>query len=162
VSGHTDNEIVIDADIEFVWTMTNDLPSWPDLFTEYASIEILERGENRFLFRLTMYPDEQGNTWSWVSERTLDPEEHRVRAHRVETGPFEYMNIEWTYEPTVTASGTGTRMRWVQDFQMKPTAPADDAWMTDNLNRKSPIQMAVIRDKVEAAAHASVAAGVSR
>ena len=36
--GHTDNSIFIDADIDHVWRMTNDLPSWPDLFTEYAEV----------------------------------------------------------------------------------------------------------------------------
>ncbi len=40
-AGHTDNSIYIDADIDHVWRMTNDLPSWPDLFTEYAEVEIL-------------------------------------------------------------------------------------------------------------------------
>ena len=46
-----------------------------------------------------------------------------MRAHRVETGPFEYMHIHWRYaeEPG------GTRMTWVQDFAMQPTAPVDDA-----------------------------------
>ena len=31
--GHTDNSIFIDADIDHVWRMTNDLTTWPDLFT---------------------------------------------------------------------------------------------------------------------------------
>ncbi|MGF7236970.1 MAG: SRPBCC family protein [Frankia sp.] len=157
MSGHTENEIVIDADIDFVWAMTNDLASWPNLFTEYAAVEILEQGENRFLFRLTMHPDEQGQVWTWVSERILDPSTYQVAAHRVETGPFEYMNIAWSYETVPTATGTGTRMRWTQDFHMKPTAPADDEWMTGNLNKNSPIQMAAIRDKVEVAARATAA-----
>ncbi len=157
MSGHTENEIVIDADLDLVWQMTNDLAHWTELFTEYASVEIIEQSENRFLFRLTMYPDEQGQVWSWVSERTLDPTNHRVAAHRVETGPFEYMNIAWSYEKVPTATGTGTLMRWVQDFHMKPTAPADDEWMTGNLNKNSPVQMAAIRDKVEMAARAASA-----
>ena len=40
-------------------------------------------------------------------------------------------------------------MRWTQDFAMKPDAPVDDAWMTDNINRNSVIQMELIRDKIE-------------
>lgn len=150
MSGHTENSVLIDAPIDLVWKMTNDLEAWPDLFTEYASVDILESSETRFLFRLTMHPDENGQVWSWVSERTLDPEKYHVRAHRVETGPFEYMNIEWTYE----AEGSGTRMRWVQDFQMKAAAPVDDEWMTNNINKNSPRQMASIRGKVEKIAQA--------
>ncbi|SNQ45978.1 putative polyketide cyclase [Frankia canadensis] len=148
MSGHTDNSIFIDADIDTVWSITNDLPSWPDLFTEYASVEILEATGNTFKFRLTMRPDENGTAWSWVSERTLDPVAHEVRAYRIETGPFEYMHIHWTY----AAEATGTRMRWVQDFHMRPAAPLDDAGMTARINTNTAREMAVIRDKVERAA----------
>jgi len=40
-------------------------------------------------------------------------------------------------------------MRWLQDFAMKPTAPVDDAGMTDHINRNSVIQMERIREQVE-------------
>jgi aromatase len=32
---------------------------------------------------------------------------------------------------------------------MKPDAPVDDEWMTANINRNSPIQMDLIRNKIE-------------
>jgi aromatase len=41
-------------------------------------------------------------------------------------------------------------MRWVQEFEMRPDAPVDDAVMADNLNANSPVQMAVIKAKLEA------------
>ena len=149
--GHTDNSILIDADIDHVWRMTNDLESWPDLFTEYSEVEILAQNGPTYRFRLKMHPDESGRVWSWVSERTLDEAAHEVVARRVEPGPFEFMNIRWTYTP----EGNGTRMRWVQDFQMRPEAPIDTAGMTRRIDANSKIQMAVIRDKVEAAARAT-------
>jgi len=142
---HTDNSIVIDAPLDLVWDVTNDVASWPDLFTEYAKAEILDRTDDKVRFRLTMHPDENGKVWSWVSERTADPATRTVRAHRVETGPFEYMNIHWSYE---VVDG-GTQMRWVQDFQMKPGAPLNDAQMADRINKNSPIQMATIKEKIE-------------
>ena len=152
--GHTDNSIVIDADLDHVWRMTNDLSSWPDLFTEYAEVEILAETETetgtRFRFRLKMHPDESGRVWSWVSERTLDEANHEVVARRLEPGPFEFMNIRWSY----SAEGTGTRMRWVQDFRMRPEAPIDTAGMTRRIDANSKVQMAIIRDKVQAAARA--------
>ena len=55
--------------------MTNDVESWPELFTEYASAEILDREGDTVRFRLTMHPDENGKVWSWVSERTRRPGE---------------------------------------------------------------------------------------
>ncbi|WP_030420983.1 SRPBCC family protein [Streptomyces sp. NRRL F-5065] len=148
MAGHTDNEITIAAPMDLVWDMTNDVDNWPRLFSEYASVDVLERDGNRVTFRLTMHPDDQGRVWSWVSERTADPAARTVRAHRVETGPFQYMNIVWEYAETAE----GTRMRWMQDFAMKPDAPVDDAGMTDNINRNSRTQMALIRDRIEQAA----------
>lgn len=148
MAAHTENEITIGAPLDLVWEMTNDVANWPQLFTEYATAEILERQGNTVRFRLTMHPDEHGKVWSWVSERTTDPATHTVKAHRVETGPFEYMNIQWFYEP----AGGGTKMTWVQDFQMKPGAPVDDEGMAARINRNSPIQMQAIKEKVEARA----------
>jgi aromatase len=145
LAGHTDNAIVIDAPIELTWKLTNDVASWPELFTEYASAEILHVDGDTVRFRLTMHPDEQGRVWSWVSERTTDASTWTVRAKRVEPGPFEFMHILWTYEPVAG----GTRMRWVQDFAMRPDAPLDDEAMTRRINENSKIQMAIIKDKVE-------------
>ena len=42
MAGHTDNSIVINAPLQLVWDMTNDVESWPWLFTEYDSVAILE------------------------------------------------------------------------------------------------------------------------
>jgi aromatase len=98
MSGHTQNSIVIEADPDLVWTLTNDVETWPSLFTEYASTEVLERDGDTIRFRLTMHPDESGRVWSWVSERTMFPAERRVIARRIEPGPFEYMDIQWTYQ----------------------------------------------------------------
>ncbi|WP_030204357.1 SRPBCC family protein [Streptomyces sp. NRRL S-87] len=148
MSGHTENEIVIAAPLDLVWDTTNDIENWPDLFSEYASVEVLSREGATTTFRLTMHPDENGTVWSWVSARTTDEAARTVRAHRVETGPFAHMNIRWEYAETPD----GTLMKWTQDFAMKPDAPVDDAWMTGNINRNSRVQMALIRDKIEQAA----------
>ncbi|WP_316525440.1 SRPBCC family protein [Kitasatospora brasiliensis] len=143
--GHTDNEIVITAPLDLVWEMTNDLENWPQLFSEYASVDVLEREGERVQFRLTMHPDENGQVWSWVSERTTDRDSLSVRARRVEPGPFEFMEIRWEYAQVPA----GTKMRWIQDFAMKPTAPVDDEGMTSHINRNSQVQMQLIREKVE-------------
>ncbi|MFG2503277.1 SRPBCC family protein [Streptomyces sp. NPDC048441] len=149
MAGHTDNAIVIDAPLDVVWEMTNDVPNWPDLFSEYASAEVLEQDGDTVVFRLTMHPDDDGNVWSWVSKRTSDAKTRTVNAERVETGPFDFMKIYWEYteEP-----GGAVRMRWVQDFHMKPAAPVDDEGMTAHLNRNTLVQMALIKEKVESAA----------
>ncbi|RBQ19771.1 cyclase [Spongiactinospora rosea] len=143
--GHTDNTVDIDAPIAFVWRHTNDVRGWTDLFTEYAKVEVLSEEANAVTFRLTMHPDEEGRQWSWVSYREWDLDTYTVRARRVETGPFEFMNITWTYE---ALEADRTRMRWIQDFHMKPGAPVDTAGMTEHINRNSRIQMDLIAERV--------------
>jgi aromatase len=145
VSGHTDNSVFIKAPLDLVWDMTNDVESWTDLFTEYAAAEIIHRDGGTVRFRLSMHPDERGAVWSWVSERTADRKALRVSARRVEPGPFEYMNIEWTYAEELG----GTWMRWVQDFRMRPDAPVSTAAMTERINTNTPVQMKVIKEQVE-------------
>lgn len=147
MAGHTDCVVVINAPLRHVWDATNEVADWPRLFTEYASAEILERSSDYVKFRLTTHP-EDGKSWSWVSERRLDPATHTVRSRRVETGPFEHMDIRWEYreiEPDVV------EMRWIQDFHMKPDAPVDDEGMAARITRNTPIQMANIKAILEAA-----------
>jgi aromatase len=150
MAAHTDNEVVINAPLDVVWERMNDVESWPELFSEYAKAEILEREGNTVRFRLTTHPDPEydGQIWTWVSERTVEPDSHSVKAHRIETGPFDHMNIEWYFEPT----DDGTKMRWVQDFSMKPEAPADDEQAQEYINRNTREQMEVIKERLEAAA----------
>src|SRR3954454_21357896 len=95
--GHTDNSVFIDADIDHVWHMTNDLPTWPDLFTENSEVEGLEQSGSTFRFRLTRRPDENGRVWSWVSERTLDEAAREVVARRVGAPPVEVMGTPGAY-----------------------------------------------------------------
>lgn len=149
----TESSTVISAPMDLVWDMTNDVASWPHLFSEYAAAEIIARDGNTVRFRLTMHPDDNGKVWSWVSERVMDPRAHTVHAYRVETGPFEFMDIDWTYRET---SG-GVEMCWVQNFHMKPDAPVDDAAMAEMITRNSAVQMERIKTIVEDAVRTTVA-----
>jgi aromatase len=147
MSAHTDNEVLVNAPLDLVWDRMMDIESWPGLFTEYAKAEVIEQDGDRVQFRLTTHPDPdyEGQVWSWVSERVADPETHTSKSRRIETGPFEYMNIEWYFEE---ADG-GTRMRWVQDFSMKPSAPANDEQAEQYMNKNTKTQMAAIKERLE-------------
>jgi quercetin dioxygenase-like cupin family protein/ribosome-associated toxin RatA of RatAB toxin-antitoxin module len=152
MTGHTDNEIRIDAPLDFVWRVTNEVRDWPRLFTEYASVEVIEEEPGRIVFRLTTHPDEDGNVYSWVSERCPDPATHTVQSRRIETGPFEYMRLRWTYTAEPDPGTACTRLRWIQDFAVKPTAPADDAGFEDYLNRNTAVQLKAIKAHVRSIA----------
>lgn len=139
-------EIVIDAPRPFVYERTNDLSIWPEMFTEYSAVEVLERDKEGFLFRLTTKPDEEGKVWSWVSRRRLIPDEWRIEAHRVEPlRPFSEMRIRWGYEETES----GTRLRWEQDFTVHPEAPFDEAAAEQYITEGSRVQMAAIKRYLE-------------
>ncbi|SEM92621.1 SRPBCC family protein [Nonomuraea pusilla] len=148
MSAHTDNAITIDAPMDLVWDLTNDIESWPKLFSEYSAAEILHRTDNVVRFRLSMHPDENGVVWSWVSERIADPVTRTTRSQRIEPGPFKYMFLFWEYLQT----DEGVLLRWVQDFEMKPGLPVDDAGMADRINANSAVQLKLIKEAVEAAA----------
>ncbi|MFG2194372.1 SRPBCC family protein [Streptomyces sp. NPDC048639] len=151
----TDNAIVIDAPMDLVWDMTNDVESWPQLFSEYAKAEILGRKGATLTFRLTLHPDENGAVWDWVSERTPDPVTRTVRARRIETGPFEFMNLLWTYTPT----DAGVEMRWRQEFAVRSGLPFGDKEMAERLNTNTRREMARIKGLVEKAAAEQQAVG---
>lgn len=148
---HTDNSVYIEAPMELVWERTNDIASWPELFDEYAEATVLERNGDTVTFRLALTPDADGRVWSWVSQRLMDTATRTTRSHRVETGPFKYMSIFWEYVP----DGVGVRMRWVQDFEMKSTAPLGDAAMAERINRNTRHQQARIKRLLEEAVNSA-------
>jgi aromatase len=145
MSGHTDNEIVIDAPVDVVWKEANDLKQWPVLFAEeYDRVDVLDEADGRVTFRITTKPQENGRQYSWVSERVPDAERHQVIARRIETGPFLYMHIVHAFteaeaeaEAEAAANNQATRVRWVQDFEMRPGAPFTDEQMTARINNGS-------------------------
>ena len=149
MAAHTDNDVVINAPRQYVWDRMMDIEGWPELFSEYAKAEVIEQDGNYVKFRLTTHPDPEydNQVWSWVSERTADPSTFSSKSKRIETGPFVHMDIQWFFEE---AEG-GTRMRWVQDFSMKPEAPADDETAQDYMNRNTKTQMQVIKERLEKA-----------
>jgi len=144
--GHTDNCVTISAPREFVFELTNQLELWTEMFTEYASVEILSRDEREFVFRLTTHPGLDGQVRSWTSWRRLFPSEGRIEAARIEPAfPFTSMRLCWDYE----VQGAGTVLRWVQDFVVAPQAPFSELEAESYLNHHSRVQMQAVKCFVE-------------
>lgn len=150
----TENRTFVRAPIDYVWETTNDLRLWPQLFTEYESVEVLDDGPP-VRFRLTTRPDADQRTWTWESERRPDRSTWTVVARRRETGPFEHMDIRWDFRP----HADGTIMRWRQDFAMKHDAPFSDGEMLERLNATSAEQMVAVGRSVEDRYHGGVGPG---
>jgi aromatase len=145
--GYIRNAVLIHAAVEDVFKLTNNVRAWPDLFTEYASSEVLEETEDSVTFQLTTHPDESGTQWSWVSTRWPNADRRSTYSKRnPSSGPFKQMEIRWWYD---SIGATDTVMTWEQEFIMKPEAPFTEQDATDHLNRQTKIQQQVIKERVE-------------
>lgn len=145
--GYIRNAVHIHAPIEDVFRLTNNVRMWPELFTEYASCEVLEETEDSVTFQLTTNPDESGTQWSWVSTRWTNAERKSTYSKRnPEAGPFKQMTLRWWYDSLGEAD---TIMTWEQEFSMKPEAPFSDEHATQHLNTTTRIQQKIIKERVE-------------
>lgn len=145
--GYIRNAVLISAPVEDVFRLTNNVRIWPELFSEYASSEVLEETENSVTFRLTTHPDESGTQWSWIATRWTDAERRSTRSQRdPSSGPFQKMTIRWWYD---AIGENATVMTWEQEFTMKPGAPFSDEHATNHLNKQTKIQQSVIKERVE-------------
>lgn len=145
--GYIRNAILIDAPVEEVFLITNNVRIWPDLFTEYESSEVIEESEESVTFHLTTRVDEDGNQWDWIAKRDTNKAHRSTYSERQpSSGPFARMVIRWWYDKVNTNQ---TVMTWEQEFTLKPGAPVKEEQATAYLNHQTAIQQAVIKEKVE-------------
>lgn len=145
---YTENTIVILRDFDTVFDLTNTIELWPQLFTEYASAEVLEHDGDTILFRLTTYPEEQRPAFSWVSRRQIDKAHGLATAERLDpTFPFAYMHIRWLYE--ALPLNVGVVMTWIQEFEPHPNVPRTGPEMEAYINNNTRAQMREIKRKIE-------------
>ncbi len=145
--GYIRNAIAIEAPVDEVFRLTNDVRTWPALFTEYLSSEIIEESPGDVTFRLTTHPDENGQSWSWIARRQTNFERKSTYSEREpSSGPFARMEIRWWYD---SLGPTTALMTWEQEFTIKPDAPISEQEATDYLNKQTRIQQRVIKERVE-------------
>lgn len=103
-----------------VFTFSNDIPRWTELYTNMAAAKVLSfEREGRFAritFELTN--KEEGRTWqAW---RILDYKERIAMSRRdAPAFPYVFHHLTWRFEPAVG----GTLMIWTDDFEMDPESP---------------------------------------
>lgn len=145
--GYIRNAVLIKAPVADVFRITNNVRTWPTLFSEYESSEVLEETDHVVTFRLTTRMDENGQQWSWIAQRETNEEQRSTYSERMpSSGPFERMIIRWWYDPVETSS---TVMTWEQEFTMKADAPVTEEQATAYLNRQTHIQQDLIKSRVE-------------
>jgi len=145
--GYIRNTVRIQAPIDDVFRLTNNIRTWPDLFTEYAEAEVIEESKDSVTFRLTTHPDETGIQWSWVATRKTDPVRRSTYSEREPSdGPFKRMIIRWWYDSLGEAD---TLMTWEQEFLMKPETSFTEEEAIQYLNKQTHIQQQVIKERIE-------------
>jgi aromatase len=145
--GYIRNVVTIEAPVDEVLRLTNDVRTWPELFTEYQSSEVIEEVPGDVTFRLTTHPDAQGQVWSWIARRQTNFERKSTYSERQpSSGPFAKMEIRWWYD---SLGPTTTLMTWEQEFTMKPEAPVSVQEATTYLNTQTKVQQQVIKERVE-------------
>lgn len=155
--GYIRNAIVIEAPVDEVFCLTNDVRTWPNLFTEYESSEVIEETRGDVTFRLTTHPDENGQSWSWIAHRQTNFERKSTYSEREpSSGPFAKMQIRWWYD---SLGPTTSLMTWEQEFTIKAGAPVSDQEAIDYLNKQTKIQQQVIKERLERMVRSSIARG---
>jgi aromatase len=145
--GYIRNAVLIEAPLEEVFKLTNNVRTWPTLFSEYQSSEVIEESGSSVTFRLTTHVDENGQQWSWIAQRNTNKERRSTYSERMpSSGPFQRMEIRWWYD---AAGENRTVMTWEQEFTMNPEAPVTEEQATAYLNKQSKIQQSVIKERVE-------------
>lgn len=146
MAGYTNNFIVINAPIDFVFDVTNDVANWPNLFTEYESAEVIEKTQEKIVFRLTTKPNEEGRVYSWQAVRRIDHDNYQTFSVRQDAFPFSYMKIHWTYDPL---DDHVTEMTWIQEFDMDPNSDVTAEQAENYINSNTVVQMKIIKEKIE-------------
>jgi len=143
---HTVNSIIINAPYDKVFDLSNDISRWKEYFNEYTESEVLEKKENRLVFKLT---HQNGN--SWQSYRLLFKDDMFAYASRVEPMfPFEYMKIIWLYREVEG----GIEMTWIQDFKMDSKAKYNDEQVEEIINKHSKENLQRFKEIIEKEANA--------
>ncbi|MCP4653398.1 MAG: polyketide cyclase [Candidatus Omnitrophica bacterium] len=138
---HTANSIVINATYDKVFDMSNDISLWKEFFTEYTESDVVEKKDNKIVFKLT---HQNGN--SWQSYRLLFKEDKFAYASRMDPMfPFEYMKIVWLYREVEG----GIEMTWIQDFKMDKGAKFNDDQVQDLINKHSKSNLLRFKEIIE-------------
>jgi aromatase len=144
--GHTCNSIIINAPYDLIFNISNDIPRWTELFgDEYKKAEIVEKKDNKIIFRLTDDEDK-----SWISWRLLFKDKFFTYSERHDPKfPFKYMKIVWLY----TQKPEGIELAWIQYFEMDDKAKFNDEQVEGFINKHSKDNLKIFKNVIEKAAN---------
>jgi uncharacterized membrane protein len=93
---HTENAIVIRADIDAIYRLAAAVEDWPSLLPHYRWVRVLRPGEAVRLVEMAAHRD--GFPVWWQAEQWRDPATPRIRFRHVR-GVTTGMEVEWRFTP---------------------------------------------------------------
>lgn len=106
----TSNRIRIRADIDDVYRVAADVLEWPRLLSHYRWVRVVDGDASDRRCAVEMAASRDGFPCSWRAERTLHPEEYRIRYRHTRSTWTRGMDVWWilrtvddgTVEATIT------------------------------------------------------------
>jgi ribosome-associated toxin RatA of RatAB toxin-antitoxin module len=108
---HTENEIVIQADVGAIYPLAAAVERWPTLLPHYRWVRVLEEEGHRRLVEMAAHRD--GIPVRWWAEQVCYPEEPRITFRHVR-GVTRGMEVEWHF----TALPVGVRVGIRHDLSL--------------------------------------------
>ena len=93
---HTENAIVIRADVGTIYGLAAAVERWPALLPHYRRVRVLEDRGDRRLVEMAAHRD--GIPVRWWAEQVRFPDEPRITFRHVR-GVTRGMAVEWTFTP---------------------------------------------------------------
>ncbi|WP_016909137.1 SRPBCC family protein [Streptomyces xiaopingdaonensis] len=143
-----ENSIDVEADPQDVFAIINDIARWPEIFNEYHKAVVLsQEREGRWteiVFELSNAEGDSWRSWRLVDHRDLVA----IAERRDPLFPFRFMHLRWTCEPRPS----GTRMTWIQDFELDEAVPTPLATVLERMQKHTVENQANIKKQIESGA----------
>lgn len=135
--------IVVNAPIEKVFDISNQIDRWPEMMPEYKKAEILDTKEGRKIWFCLGH--ESGT--EWVSWRMLYPPYVAYAERQEPKLPFKYMQIVWTYTPLGPQQ---TKMTWDMTFELPDERKAEEESWAQDMAAHTEINQGKMKSFIEA------------
>jgi aromatase len=142
---NTTHTIFIGAPPQAVYDLIADAGRWPYIFTPTVHVQRLYgTGTNE---RLRLWAVANGAVRSWVSERTMDPRELRIRFRQENpAAPVASMAGEWVFVPL---PDNATSVVLLHKFRAVDDDPGNIALITQAVDRNSTAELAALKNIAE-------------
>ena len=136
----TRHSVEIDADVESVYRLVENVAAWPAIFGPTIYVLPLERNGNRERFRI--WATVNGKVARWTSARALDPDNRCISFEQEHPdAPLAAMGGRWEFRATRRG---GTEVVLHHHFRMLDESPEAADWVRRALDRNSAAELTAL------------------